>query len=229
MTPWHVLATITGMSLRIVLADDHPVVRAGIRMLLEAEPGWEVVAESADAESAARQVRGHKPDVLVLDLAMPGRPSLDIVPQVRRDTPDTGVVILTMEADPALARKALSAGAAAYVLKEAADAELVEAIRRAATGGSYLDPTLGAVLASTPPKPDGVDADLTDREVEVLRLIALGNTNAEIAGELCLSVRTVESHRGHIQAKTGRSTRAELVAYALAAGLLDEYRRAAPR
>jgi two-component system response regulator NreC len=229
MTPRHALATITGMSLRIVLADDHPVVRAGIRMLLEAEPGWEVVAESADAETAARQVRGHKPDVLVLDLAMPGRRSLDIVPQVRRDTPDTGVVILTMEADPALARKALSAGAAAYVLKEAADAELVEAIRRAAAGGSYLDPTLGAVLASTPPKADGVGADLTDREVEVLRLIALGNTNAEIAGELCLSVRTVESHRGHIQAKTGRSTRAELVAYALAAGLLDEYRRAAPR
>jgi two-component system response regulator NreC len=216
------------MSLRIVLADDHPIVRAGIRMLLEAEPGWEVVAESADADAAARQVRGHKPDVLVLDLAMPGRRSLDVVPQIRRDTPDTSVVILTMEADPAFARKALSAGAAGYVLKEAADSELVEAIRRAAAGRSYLDPTLGAVLAAAPPQADGIADDLTDRELEVLRLIALGNTNAEIAAELCLSVRTVESHRGHIQAKTGQSTRAELVAYALAAGLLDQYRHHAP-
>ena len=216
------------MSLRIVLSDDHPVVRAGIRMVLEAEPGWEVVAESADAETAARQVRGHKPDVLVLDLAMPGRPSLDVVPQVCRDTPNTSVVILTMEADPAMARKALSAGAVAYVLKEAADSELVEAIRRATRGRPYLDPTLGAVLAATPPKSDGLAHDLTDREVEVLRLIALGNTNSEIAAELCLSVRTVESHRGHIQAKTGHSTRAELVACALDAGLLDQYRHRAP-
>jgi two-component system response regulator NreC len=215
------------MSLRIVLADDHAVVRAGIRMLLEAQAGWEVVAESADAETAARRVRGHKPDVLVLDLSMPGRSSLDVLPELRRDTPRTSVVVLTMEADPALARKALSAGAAAYVLKEAADAELVDAIRRAAAGSSYLDPTLGAVLASAPPERDGAADDLTEREQEVLRLIALGNTNAQIANALCLSVRTVESHRGHIQAKLGRSTRAELVAYALDAGLLDEYRHGA--
>src|SRR5215217_2253925 len=105
-------------------------------MLLESQPGWEVVAESADAETAARQVRGHKPDVLVLDLTMPGRPSLDVIQQIRRDTPATSVVILTMEADPAIARTALGAGAAAYVLKEAADSELVEAIRRTAAGGS---------------------------------------------------------------------------------------------
>jgi two-component system response regulator NreC len=218
-------ASIPGVSLRIVLSDDHPVVRAGIRMLLESQPGWEVVAESTDAETAARHVRGHKPDVLVLDLAMPGRPSLEVLPQVRRDTPDTSVVILTMEADPALARKALGAGAAAYVLKEAADGELVDAIRRAAAGGAYLDPTLGATLAAAPPEPRGVADDLTERELEVLRLIALGNTNSEIAEALCLSVRTVESHRGHIQAKTGRSTRAALVAYALEAGLLDDYRQ----
>src|SRR5215207_5903235 len=109
----------------IVLADDHAVVRTGIRMLLESQPGWEVVAESADADSAARQVRGHKPDVLILDLAMPGRASLDVVPQIRRDTPRTCIVILTMEADAAFARKALSAGASGYVLKEAADSELI--------------------------------------------------------------------------------------------------------
>jgi two-component system response regulator NreC len=155
---------------------------------------------------------------------MPGWPSLDVVPQVRRDTPRTSIVILTMEADAAFARKAISAGAAAYVLKEAADSELVEAIRRAATGGCYLDPSLGAQLAATPPEPDGTPDHLTERELDVLRLIALGNTNTEIAEALCLSVRTVESHRGHIQSKTGRSTRAELVAYALQSGLLDEYR-----
>jgi two-component system response regulator NreC len=210
-------------TLRIVLADDHAVVRAGIRMLLESQPGWEVVAESPDADSAARQVRGHKPDVLILDLAMPGRSSLDVVPQIRRDTPRTCIVILTMEADAAFARKALGAGASGYVLKEAADSELVDAIRRAAAGGSYLDPMLGAELAAMPPERNGVHDQLTDRELDVLRLIALGNTNTEIAAALCLSVRTVESHRGHIQAKTGRSTRAELVSYALEAGLLDEY------
>jgi len=210
-------------TLRIVLADDHAVVRAGIRMLLESQPGWDVVAESADADSAARQVRGHKPDVLILDLAMPGRSSLDVVPQIRRDTPRTSIVILTMEADAAFARKALSAGASGYVLKEAADSELIDAIRRAAAGGSYLDPMLGAELAAMPPERNGVHDQLTDRELDVLRLIALGNTNTEIAAALCLSVRTVESHRGHIQAKTGRSTRAQLVSYALEAGLLDDH------
>jgi len=214
------------VNLRIVLSDDHSVVRAGLRMLLEAEPGWEIVAESADAETAARQVRGHKPDVLVLDLNMPGRAPLDVLPQVRSDTPATRVVILTMEADPALAGRALGLGAAAYVLKEAADTELVEAIRRVAGGGSYLDPTLGAQLAAAPP-PTDVNADeLSEREREVLRLIALGNTNTEIAAQLCLSVRTIESHRRHLQAKTGRATRAELVAFALEAGMLDEFRGA---
>jgi two-component system response regulator NreC len=217
------------MSLRIVLSDDHSIVRAGLRMLLEAEPGWEVVAESADAETAARQVRGHKPDVLVLDLNMPGRPPLEVLPQVCRDTPATKVVILTMETDPEFASRALSLGATAYVLKEAADAELVEAIRRAADGGAYLDPTLGARLAAAPPPADTTPTELTDREREVLRLIALGNTNTEIAEQLCLSVRTVESHRRHLQSKTGRATRAELVAFAIEAGLLDEFRGVASR
>jgi two-component system response regulator NreC len=212
-------------SLRIVLADDHRIVRAAIRMLLESEPGWEVVAESSDAESAARKTLGYKPDVLILDLTMPGRPSLDVLKELRRATPDTSVVVLTMEADPALAREALGAGAAAYVLKEAADADLLEAIRRAAAGRSYLDPALGAVLATTPAQAHAAPDDLTERELDVLRLIALGNTNAEIAQALCLSVRTVESHRAHIQVKTGRSTRAQLVAYALDAGLLDQQRR----
>ena len=214
-------------ALQIVLADDHAVVRAGIRMLLESVPGWEVVGECGDADAAARQVRGHRPNVLVLDLTMPGRPSLDLVPELRRNAPDTRVVILTMEADPALARKALAAGAAAYVLKEAADTELVEAIRRVAAGGSYLDPALGARVAAASPRAES--HTLSDREAEVLRLIALGNTNTEIAEALCLSVRTVETHRSHIVSKTGSKTRAQLVTYALTAGLLDERFRTRPR
>lgn len=213
-------------ALTIVLADDHALVRAGIRMFLESRPGWEVVAECGDADAAARLVRAHRPDVLVLDLIMPGRPSLELVPELRRSAPETSVVILTMEAEPALAREALAAGAAAYVLKDAADTELIEAIRRVAAGGSYLDPALGARVAATPPR--AASDTLSDREVEVLRLIALGNTNTEIAEALCLSVRTVETHRSHVARKTGSKTRAQLVTHALAAGLLDERFRITP-
>jgi two-component system response regulator NreC len=151
----------------------------------------------------------------VLDLNMPGPlTSLDLIPLLRDEAPDTRIVVLTMQDDPAFVRGALSAGAAAYVLKEAADTELVNAVRTAAAGGSYLNPRLGARLASAPID-DGPPDDLTPRETEVLGLIALGHTNAEIAGQLFLSVRTVETHRTHIQRKIGRSSRAELVAYAL--------------
>jgi two-component system response regulator NreC len=205
----------------IVIADDHLVVRSGLRMVLERAGGFEVVSEAGDADSALRTVLGHKPAILVLDLNMPGElTSLDAIPRVREVSPTTRVVVLTMQDDPQFARRALRAGAAGYVLKEAADEELVEAVRRVAEGGTYLNPRLGALLAAAPPEPSGPPDDLTDREVEVLRLIALGNTNAEIAAELYLSVRTVESHRAHIQQKLGRSTRAELVRYALDHGLL---------
>ena len=214
-------------SLRIVLADDHAVVRAGIRLLLESTPGWQVVAESGDADAALRQVRGHHADVLVLDLGMPGRPSLEILPELQRDAPAAHVVVLTMEDDPAIARAALAAGASGYVLKEAADTELVEAVRRAAAGGAYLDPALGALVAAAPR--DAPSDALSDREIEVLRLIALGNTNAEIAAQLCLSVRTVETHRSHILTKTNCKKRAELVNYALRAGMLDREFRGGAR
>lgn len=206
--------------LRIALADDHAVVRLGVRMLLEAVDGWKVVAECGDADAALRAVHDAEPDILVLDLAMPGRSGLDVLKDLRGLSKATRVVILTMTADPALARAAIAAGAAAYVLKEAADTELVEAIRRAAAGGAYLDPALGALVAAElrPTTPHR----LSERELDVLRLIALGNTNAEIATALSLSVRTVETHRSHIVTKTGAKTRAQLVAYALRAGLLDE-------
>jgi two-component system response regulator NreC len=204
-----------------VLADDHAVVRSGLRMVLERESGMEVVSEAGDAETAVRTVLGHKPSVLVLDLNMPGElTSLDAIPRIAEVSPDTRVVVLTMQEDPEFARQALRAGASGYVLKEAADDELVEAVRRAATGDTYLNPSLGARLAAAPPEAAGPPDDLTEREVEVLRLIALGHTNAEIAGQLFLSVRTVESHRAHIQQKLGRATRAELVRYALDHGFV---------
>jgi two-component system response regulator NreC len=156
--------------------------------------------------------------VLVLDLNMPGGSSLEAIPQIRGESPDTQIVVLTMQQEPAFAREALSAGALGYVLKEAADEELVEAVRRAAAGESYLNPRLGARIAAEPPP--GPPDDLSEREVDVLRLIALGHTNAEIAGQLYLSVRTVETHRSHIQQKLRLSTRAELVGYAIDRGLI---------
>jgi two-component system response regulator NreC len=200
---------------RIVLADDHAVVRSGLRFVLEAEDGLEVIAEAGTVEETLRKVRAIRPDVLVLDLNMGHESSLEQIPRLRADAPHTAIVVLTMQNEPAFARQALQAGAAAYVLKEAADDELVEAVRTAASGGTYLNPVLGARLAAEPPAPDGPPDDLTQREVDVLRLIALGNTNQEIADQLYLSVRTVESHRAHIQRKLGRTTRAELVRYAL--------------
>jgi two-component system response regulator NreC len=207
---------------RIVLADDHAVVRSGLRFVLEAEDGLEVIAEAGTVEETLRKVRAIRPDVLVLDLNMGTESSLDKIPQLLADAPQTAIVVLTMQNEPAFARQALQAGAAAYVLKEAADDELVEAVRAAASGGTYLNPALGARLAAEPPAPEGPPDDLTEREVDVLRLIALGNTNQEIADQLYLSVRTVESHRAHIQRKLGRTTRAELVRYALDRKLVND-------
>ncbi len=199
-------------AIRIVIADDHAVVRAGLRLLLDAEDGFRVVAEAGEIDTTRRMVGAHRPDVLVLDLNMPGGASLPAIPQLAAQT---AVVVLTMQNDPAFAREALQAGARGYVLKEAADSELVQAVRAAANGRTYLNPELGGRMAAAPPEPAGPPDDLTERELEILRLIALGHTNAEIGKRLYLSVRTVESHRAHIQQKIRRSTRAELVAYAL--------------
>ncbi len=208
--------------IRIVIADDHRVVRTGLGLLLEAEDGIEVVAEAGDVDGTLRAVLGHKPDVLVLDLNMPGtQTSLEALPVVRERSAHTATVVLTMQEDPEYARHALRAGALGYVLKEAADVELVEAVRRAADGQTYLNPSLGARLATASEQPAGAPDDLSGRELEVLRLIALGHTNAEIGEQLFLSVRTVETHRAHVQQKLGRSTRAELVRYALDHGLLN--------
>lgn len=206
-------------AISIVLADDHTVVRRALRVLLEEEPGFEVVAEADDADAAVRYLRGHKPDVLILDLNMPGRPSLEAIPDMKEASPETKIVVLTMQKEPAFARQALQLGVLGYVLKEAADDELVQAVRSAANGETYLQPALGAKLAAEPEK--NAASDLSERETDVLRLIALGHTNAEIAEQLYISVRTVETHRAHIQQKLGVSSRAELVRSALSRGLVE--------
>jgi two-component system response regulator NreC len=204
----------------IVLADDHTIVRHGLQRLLDATPEFEVVAEAAEVEEAVRKVLAYKPTVIVLDLTMPGGSSLAAIPRMLEASPGTAIVVLTMEDEPRFAREALRVGALGFVLKEAADTELVEAVRAAATGLRYLNPQLGALIAAQPEAPPGLPDNLTEREVEVLRLVAMGHTNAEISQKLYLSVRTVESHRSNIQQKAGRTTRAELVAYAREQGLL---------
>ena len=178
----------------IVLADDHAVVRGALRALLEAHPDMRVVAEAGDAATALAEAEAHAAQVLLLDLNMPGPSSLEAIAELSATGSKTRVVVLTMESQAALAREALRAGASGYVLKQAAEREIV--------------------VAAAP-----VD-NLTEREVEVLGLIAVGHTNSEIASQLDLSVRTVESHRAHIQQKLRLETRPELVRYALDRGLL---------
>ncbi len=206
----------------VVLADDHQVIRSGLRVLLESDGRFDVVGESGNVAATLSTVRASRPRVLVLDLNMGGESSLDVIPQLRADAPGTQIVVLTMQENPAFAQAALRAGAVGYVLKDAADSELMTAMSLAAEGRTYLNPELGARLAA---QPAAADADarpdnLSPRELEVLTLIALGHTNGEIAATLFLSVRTVESHRAHIQQKVGLTTRAELVSYARDRGLL---------
>src|SRR3954447_9639910 len=205
----------------VVIADDHTVVRQGLRMLIDHEDELQVLAEAGEVPDAERLTRAHRPTVLVLDLNMPGGSGLEAIPRLREEAADTAIVVLTMQDDPAFARQALQAGALGFVLKEAADEELLEAIRLAAAGDTYLNPRLGARMAAAPSEPAGPPDDLSEREVEVLRLIALGHTNSEIASQLFLSTRTVETHRAHIQQKLRRTSRAELVRYALEHNLVD--------
>jgi two-component system response regulator NreC len=198
-------------AIRTVLVDDHAVVRSGLRLVLEQAGGIEIVAEAGDVSEAGRKVRAIRPDVLVLDLNLGEQSSLPMIPQLRSDVPETAIVVLTMQAEPEFARQALQTGASGFVLKDSVDEELVQAVRAAARGESYLNPRLGGLLVAEPPAPEGRPGDLTDRELEVLVLLARGHTNAEVGERLFLSARTVETHRAHIQQKLGRTTRAELV------------------
>ncbi|MBV9166057.1 MAG: response regulator transcription factor [Solirubrobacterales bacterium] len=198
----------------VLLADDHAVVRAGLRLLLDAEEGMTVVAEAGDIPTTMRKVRGHRPRVLILDLNMGGASGLAAIPTIQDTSPETRIVVLTMQDDPVFAHEALAEGALGYVLKEAADTELLDAVRHAAQDKMYVNPGLGARLATEVTGLGDPPPALSARETEVLGMIADGYTNPEIADRLCLSVRTIESHRAHIHRKTGRTTRAELVALA---------------
>ncbi len=206
-------------TITIILADDHEIVRDGLRRIVEAEGDMEVVAEAGDAETARRRSSGLKPGVLVLDLNMPGEPSLASIPSILEGSPGTTVVVLTMQDDPAFAREAFRLGAKAFVVKHAAGAELVDAIRAAARGDTYVNPVLGARLAAEPEGPPG---GLTPREIDVLRLVAAGHTNPEIANKLVISIRTVETHRAAIHRKLNTASRAEVVAFARDHGLTEE-------
>ena len=206
-------------TITIILADDHEIVRDGLRRIVEAEIDMEVVAEAGDADTARRRTAGLKPTVLVLDLNMPGEPSLASIPSIGEGSPETAIVVLTMQDDPAFAREAFRLGAKAFVVKHAAGAELVDAIRATARGETYINPTVGARLAAEPEGPPG---GLTPREVEVLRQVAAGHTNPEIAEKLVISIRTVETHRAAIHRKLDTSSRAELVAFARAHGLAED-------
>jgi len=206
-------------TITIILADDHEIVRDGLRRIVEAEGDMEVVADAGDAEEARRRTSGLKPGVLVLDLNMPGEPSLATIPSILEGSPETAIVVLTMQDDPAFAREAFRLGAKAFVVKHAAGAELVDAIRAASRGETYINPLLGARLAAAPEGPPG---GLTPREIEVLRLVAAGYTNPEIAEKLVISIRTVETHRAAIHRKLDTSSRAEVVAFAREHGLIED-------
>lgn len=213
-------------NVRVALCDDHAVVRAGLRAILAAEPGLEVIAEAGTVADAERIAAEHLPDVFVMDLNLPDGNGLDGTRKILAVSPATRVIVLTVHDDVAYLRRAFEAGATGYLIKEAADLELVRAVREVAGGGRYVHPKLGADLlaaaTSTPGRPSGPGGELSERELEVLRLIALGYTNAQTADELHVSIRTIETHRAHIQQKLGVRTRSELVEAANAAHLLDQ-------
>jgi two-component system response regulator NreC len=210
--------------IRVVIVDDHAVVRSGLRLVLEGEDDITVEDEGGTADEAVRLARLHKPDVVLLDVTMPGRSGLSATAEIRQAAPDAAILVLSMHDDPSYVREAFAEGASGYLLKEGADAELVAAVREVAGGGRYVHPTLGARLAAAEAHAQAAAAanPLSEREGEVLRLLALGHTNQEIAKMLYISVRTAETHRAHIMQKLRLSTRAELVRYALQHDLLEE-------
>jgi DNA-binding NarL/FixJ family response regulator len=210
--------------IRVLIVDDHAVVRSGLRLLLDSEEDIQVVGEAGTAREAVFEARASKPDVILMDVVMPGGSGIDATPQLLHEEPDVKVLVLSMQDDPSYVRQAFDAGASGYVLKEAVDAEVVAAVREVAAGNQYVNPALGArLVAAESEARRRADADpLSDREREVLRLLALGHTNQEIAQMLYISVRTAETHRAHIMQKLGLHSRADLVRYALAHGLLSE-------
>lgn len=207
---------------RIVLADDHTVVREGLRALIEAQPDLRVVGEARDGDEACRCARELAPDVLLLDLSMPGGGGADVAERVARDCPDVRVLVLSMHEERGYVSRLLRAGVAGYVGKRVAATELVRALRTVAAGGTYVDPSLAGALLREPTLRRAHAAELTTREAEVVRLVARGHSNKEIAAALQISVKTVETHKAHGMSKLGVTTRAALVRLALDEGWFDD-------
>jgi two-component system response regulator NreC len=213
------------LSIRVLVVDDHAVVRAGLRLLLDGQEDIETVGEAGDAREALFEARATKPDVVLMDVMLgAGKSGIDATPEMLQEAPGAKVLILSMQDDPRYVREAFASGASGYLLKEAADTELVTAVREVAAGGRYVHPALGAriVAADTEAERSAAEDPLSEREREVLRLLALGHTNQEIAKMLFVSVRTAETHRAHIMQKLRISTRAELVRYAISRGVLED-------
>jgi two-component system response regulator NreC len=213
------------LTIRVLVVDDHAVVRAGLRLLLDGQDDIETVAEAGDAREALFEARSTNPDIVLMDVMLgTGKSGIDATPEMLHEAPNSKVLILSMQDDPRYVREAFAAGASGYVLKEAADTELVTAVREVAAGGRYVHPALGARMAVADAEAERSVAEdpLSEREREVLRLLALGHTNQEIAKMLFVSVRTAETHRAHIMQKLRISTRAELVRYAISRGVLED-------
>jgi two-component system response regulator NreC len=211
------------VTIRVLVVDDHAVVRAGLRRVLDAESDIETVGEAANVERAVFEALETRPDVVLMDVVMPGKTGIEGMPALLQALPDVKVLMLSMQDDPRYVREAFEAGASGYVLKEAADTDVVDAVRAVAAGERYVHPALGArLIAAESEERKRAESDpLSEREREVLRLLALGHTNQEIAALLYISVRTAETHRAHIMQKLRLTTRAELVRYAIDEGLLD--------
>ena len=216
------------MTVRILIADDHGVLRGGLRVLLNEQPDWEVVGEAADGHQALELAQQLRPDIILLDITMPGPDGIEVTRALTQRVPESHVLILTVHEDHELLREAVRAGAAGYVVKRAAQAELLSAIAAVMRGDLYVHPAMTRALLSSPTTPPSLALrnhpleELTRREIQVLSLIAQGYTNLQIADALVVSVRTVESHRANIMTKLGLHNRAELVQYAMTHGLLRE-------
>jgi two-component system, NarL family, response regulator NreC len=206
------------MSIRIIIADDHQILRAGLKTLLQADLNLEVVAEATNGDEAILIAEEFKPDIALMDISMPGTDSLQVTRQLVKTLPETRILMLTMHEDCALLREFLSAGASGYIIKRAAESELIDAIYAVWRGMIYVHPSLMRSLVSTPQKVNPLDPGdvepLTSREIEVLRYIVRGHTNRQIASALSISVRTVETHRSNLMEKLNLHSRAELVQYA---------------
>ncbi len=212
------------MTVRVLIVDDHAVVRAGLRLLIDAEDDLETAGEAGSVREAVFEARSLEPDLILMDVVMPGESGIEGVPALLHEHPGVKVLVLSMQDDPHYVREAFAAGASGYVLKEAADVELIQAIREVARGGRYVHPELGArlIAAEAAEERRAEEDPLSEREREVLRLLALGYTNQEIGKQLFISVRTAETHRAHVMQKLRLGSRAELVRYALANGLLED-------